>query len=379
MRVAFLSFGTADYSIQLANGLARECDVLLMLPRDDATEHQTSIDSRIFYCPFDKPRLRQPIRQLKMIANVLQQIRRFRPDVVHYQHCHAWFNLALPLLRAYPLVITIHDPRHHVGDRASRRTPQWMMDFGYRRADRMLVHGEVLKQQVIGLFGTPAEKVHVIPHVAIGSPTVPAAALDDGKTLLFFGRIWDYKGLKYLIEAEPLVSRVVSNVRIIIAGEGEDFESYRRLMTRPERFEVHNRFITTRHRDELFQQASVVVLPYVEATQSGVIPIAYSFAKPVVATRVGALADAVEDGVTGRLIPPADTSALASAIIELLGDPLRCRALGAAGRRKLDAEWSPESVAQRVMEVYRRAIRDRQTAPQPASAADRVALEVKSG
>ena len=360
MKVAILSYGLVEYCIQQANGLAGECDVLLMLPRDDAAEHQASIDPTVHYCPFEKPRLRQPVRQFMAIASMLRQIRRFRPDVIHFQQGHMWFNLALPLLRAYPLVITIHDPRYHVGDRDSRRTPQALMDFGFRRAGRVIVHGDALKRQVVSLFGIRDERVHVIPHVAIGSATVPASADDDGNTILFFGRIWKYKGLKHLIEAEPLISRAVPNARIVIAGEGDDFEPYRRLMASPERFEVHNRFITTGHRNELFQQASVVVLPYIEATQSGVIPLAYSFAKPVVATRVGAIADAVEDGVTGRLVPPADTESLAAAVIELLRDPDGRRAMGTAGRQKLDAEWSPQAVAQQSIDVYRRAIRDRQ-------------------
>ena len=221
MKVALISYGPADYSVSLANGLARECDVMLMLPRGEAMEHQASLASTVQFYSFDKPRVRQPIRQLQSIRQLLKKIRSFRPDVIHYQHCHMWFNLALPLLRSYPVVITIHDPRHHAGDLESRRTPQWLMDFGYRRASRVIVLGEALKQQVSALFDIAAVKVHVIPHVAIGSETAPLATKDDGRIILFFGRIWDYKGLKYLIEAEPLISRAIPDVRIVIAGEGE--------------------------------------------------------------------------------------------------------------------------------------------------------------
>ena len=265
------------------------------------------------------------------IARLLRQLRRFRPDVVHFQQGHMWFNLALPLLRAYPLVVTIHDPRYHVGDRDSQRTPQWLMDFGFRQADSVIVHGEALKRQVVMLLGTSANKVYVIPHVAIGSMNAPRASVDDGKSILFFGRIWEYKGLKYLIEAEPLISQVVPGAQIIIAGTGDDFEPYRQLMTHPENFVIHNRFISTSDRDRLFQEASVVALPYIDATQSGVIPLAYSFAKPVVATGIGALAEAVDDGITGRLVPPADTKALAAAIVDLLCDAAARRAMALPG------------------------------------------------
>ena len=166
------------------------------------------MDPKVQFRAFDKPRLRQPIRQFALAARLLSQIRKFQPDVIHYQQGHMWFNLMLPLLRSYPLVVTIHDPRHHAGDVDSQRTPQRLMDFGFRRADRVIVHGEALKRHVIDLFGKKAEMVHVIPHVAIGSVDVPEAAADDGRTILFFGRIWQYKGLKYLIEAEPFISQM---------------------------------------------------------------------------------------------------------------------------------------------------------------------------
>jgi glycosyltransferase involved in cell wall biosynthesis len=289
-----------------------------------------------------------------------------------------WFNLALPLLRSYPLVVTVHDPRHHVGDRDSQRTPQRLMDFGFRRADRVVVHGEMLKRQVMELFAKRSDKVHVIPHVAIGSAgTGNAAGEDDGRTILFFGRLWEYKGLRYLIEAEPLIREALPDARIVIAGAGEDFEPYRQMMSRPENFIVHNRHISANECDQLFREASIVVLPYIEATQSGVVPLAYSAAKPVVATQVGALAEVVEDGVTGRLVPPRDVRALASAIVDLLRDSETRLAMGTAARRKLDAEWSPEIVGRQALEVYRRAIEDRVGARVTAPRSERLALEVQ--
>ena len=61
------------------------------------------------------------------------------------------------------------------------------------------------------------------------------------------------------------------------------------MMVHPERFIVHNEYVSDEKRAELFRRASVVVLPYIEASQSGIIPIAYRFGKPVVATTVGGL------------------------------------------------------------------------------------------
>ena len=169
--------------------------------------------------------------------------------------------------------------------------------------------------------------------MSLGAIDPPPPAAPDLQRILFFGRIWKYKGLEYLIHAQPLINAAMPNARIVIAGQGDDFEPYRRMMPQPDRFEVHNRHISAADRDALFRQATVVVLPYIEATQSGVIHFANSYEKPVIATRVGALPDAVDDGVTGVLIEPRDSRAIADAVVALLNDPARCQVMGAAARR----------------------------------------------
>jgi glycosyltransferase involved in cell wall biosynthesis len=179
---------------------------------------------------------------------------------------------------------------------------------------------------------------------------------EDERQVLFFGRIWAYKGLDTLIQAEPLISHRVPDVRIVIAGRGEDLVPYQARMVHPERFVIHNSFVPPAERERLFASSSVVVLPYVEATQSGVIPVAYTHAKPVVATRVGGLVEQVEHGRTGLLVPPGDPESLAEATTRLLLDRELRRALGENGRRKLEAEWSAPVIAARTLPAYRRAI-----------------------
>jgi glycosyltransferase involved in cell wall biosynthesis len=173
---------------------------------------------------------------------------------------------------------------------------------------------------------------------------------------LFFGRISKYKGLEYLIRAEPLISAMVPEVRFVIAGVGEDIEPYRRMMTNAERFTILDEYISDEQRAELFRRASVVVLPYVEATQSGVIPVAYSFGKPVVATTVGGLPSQVDHGKTGFLVAPRDPEALAMATVELLRNRDLRRRFGANGKQKLTVEANPDTVARETSKVYHLAL-----------------------
>jgi glycosyltransferase involved in cell wall biosynthesis len=361
MKIAWVSFGFGEYSVRQANALAIEHEVLLILVLNGVDRVTGRVHPAIRFLGIERPRLREPVRQLGLIGRILLKIRDFHPDVVHYQNGHLWFNLFLPMLRRFPLVVTTHDPRHHYGDSESQKTPQWLMDFGVRRAIRVIVHGRALTNEVSEEIGIPPDCIHVVPHVAIGDLEGVHRVPEDDNVVLFFGRIWQYKGLEYLIKAEPAVSKEIPGVCIVIAGRGEDFERYRRMMKDPAAFEIHNSWVSDEQRSELFQRAAVVVLPYTSATQSGVIPVAYSYAKPVVATTVGAIPEYVEHGRTGLLVPPRDERALAEAIVALLRDPAARRQMGANGQRKLTDEWAPDVVARKTCEVYRLAIRDHMT------------------
>lgn len=357
MKVAFLSFRLyEEYSVRVASALAQEVKILLLLPRQVPTSCLSTLDPAVIFEPFHLPRARQPWRQMGMIYRLLQQIRSFEPDVIHLQQGHVWFNLALPLLRRYPLVITIHDPRYHTGDRESAKTPQLITDFGYRCGTHLIVHAENLRQLVVERLHVRPDIVHAIPMVVRGDATVKPEVEEEEHLILFFGRIWEYKGLEYLIRAEPFITALVPEARIVIAGRGEDFDRYRRMMVHPEYFTVYNEYITDDKRAELFRRASVVALPYVDASQSGVIPVAYTYSKPVVATTVGGLPELVEHGHTGLLVPPRDEGALADALVHLLRDSELRHQMGANGKEKIDSDCSAEEVARQTLSIYRQAI-----------------------
>ena len=369
MRIAWISYDFLEYSSLHVNALNKDHDVLAVLPKQDRDDEEYLLDSDVSCFLFDKPRLRQPFKQNRSIRSILKALSEFQPEVVHFQQSHLWFNFSLKKLQKhFPLVITIHDPRHHSGDAVSQKTPQWVVDHGFRQADHVIVHGRKLIPQVRSLFGFERERVHAIPHVAMGSMSNGGhidSTLTDPNTILFFGRIWDYKGLNYLIEAEPLITQECPDAKIVIAGQGDDFQKYRDMMKNPDRFIIHNQWITDEERADFFSKAGVVVLPYTDATQSGVVPVAYNYGKPVVATNVGALSDCVLDGETGLLVPPRDPKSLAAAIVRLIKNPTLAQKFGNAGREWVVDECSPESVARQHLEVYKKAIvyRAEQLAP----------------
>ena len=360
LAIAMVTFDFGEVCVPIANALSESADVTLILPAPELDPLVHNLHPGVRAVRFAKPRLRQPFRQAVMCRRLLRVLADCTPDVIHVQQGHFWFNLiALPRLRHQPLVVTIHDVVAHVGDRGGKRTPQAVMNVAFKRADQIIVQAERLRSVVTQRYHRPEEDVHVIPHVAIESFDRESAAGDDGRTVLFFGRIWPYKGLEYLVRAEPLITARVPDARIVIAGQGEPFSRYRAMMRDPKRFRVVNEFVSRERRRQLFADAAVVVLPYVEASQSGVVPLAYAHEKPVVVTAVGGLPDAVDDGRTGFVVPPRDERALANAVVQLLENPPLRRVMGVAGRRKLEAEWSPAKVAERTLCVYNLALRRR--------------------
>ncbi len=357
MKIAFVSYDWGEYCLRLTSALTPNAEVYLALAEKLARPHLHLLDPAIRFSPFHKPRLRQPARQLRTAARLVRDIRDFNPDVVHIQQGHLWFNLALPLLHRFPVVVTIHDPRHHLGDKGAHNTPQAIYDFGFRRATQVIVHTPQMAEIAVQEIGISPDIIHAIPHILLGDDSERPDVEEDENLILYFGRIWPYKGIEYLIRAEPLITKRFPTAKIVIAGQGEAFAPYRRLMVNPDNFIVHNEYVSNEKRTELFRRASVVAMPYVEATQSGVIPIAYTFGKPVVATAVGGLPDQVDDGRTGILVPPRDERALADAIIGLLENKSARHQMGANARQKLRLEWSAEAIARRTLPVYELAIR----------------------
>ena len=359
MKIAWITYDFEEYSVLHVNAMAQEHEVLLISPQPDADACHYPLHPDVESYAFAKPRLRQPLKQLHSIQKILKRVSQFAPDVVHFQQGHMWFNAVLKRLKKYPLVITIHDPRHHEGDQVSRKTPQWLLDYGFRQADHVIVHGDAIAESVEKTFEFEPKQIHTIPHVAMGMKHLEAEEDEDENLVLFFGRIWDYKGLDQLIAAEPLVHEEVPEARIMIAGEGDDFSKYQAMMKNPEHFIVRNAWISDLQRARFFQRSALVVLPYNEATQSGVIPVASNHGKPVVATRVGALAECVDHGQTGILVPPRDPNALAEAIIRLLKDKQLRHEMGRAAKAKLELENSPRAVSDLTLEVYYQAVADR--------------------
>jgi glycosyltransferase involved in cell wall biosynthesis len=142
---------------------------------------------------------------------------------------------------------------------------------------------------------------------------------------LFMGRIEYYKGIDTLLMAARRIG-----VTVVIAGPGRSGAVINESI--PPNIIVRNELISDRDAIDLFCRCGLLVLPYIEASQSALVAAAYFFRKPVVVTQVGALPEYVIDGDTGWVVPPNDPQVLADALQVAMADPGRLKTMGRAGR-----------------------------------------------
>lgn len=350
------------YVSQLANNLAgcTGVEVTVLLPNGSDTSLFKSAVRVDFLDVVKDASIGQLLSvpyKLTQLPWFFQTIHRTRPDVLHLNNCHVWYIFSLPwLTRQYPIISTLHDVEPHPGqDDTWRKRKE--IDTLARYSDHIFVHGEALKQKLHAKYPFLApHQTDVIPHGDYSFFTkFPTHVIEEPNVALFFGRIRAYKGLEYFLEAAAIVTRAIPNARFVIAGDG-DLRPYQKLIGDGSNFEIINRYIPDHQVAALFNRASIVVLPYTQASQSGVIPVAYAFEKPVVTTQVGCLSDVVEDGRTGLIVPPRDSPALAEAMLRLFRDDELRKSLGRNAYQKMIQELGWDKIVALTLSVYETAI-----------------------
>jgi glycosyltransferase involved in cell wall biosynthesis len=315
---------TPPYDHALATALAREGHSVTLLtspfPHGRAPDPEGYGREELFAPLSTRLFRRSPLRlaakgleYAPSVARLVRRIERLDPDVVHVQ----WLprpELDLRWLRRVaderPVVLTAHD----VMPRRARALPAWPDVL--ETAERVVVHSQRAVEQLAEL-GLPRERIVHIPHPVFEGEPLPAP---EGRTLLFFGLIRNYKGLDVLLQALPQIP----DARLVVAGDPIDPVPH----SDNGRVEWQLRFIQPDEIPALMTRAAAVVLPYRQLDSSGVLATAIGYRRPVVVTDVGSLGEIVREFKAGEVVPVDDPTALAEACTRLL-EP---KALAAAAR-----------------------------------------------
>jgi glycosyltransferase involved in cell wall biosynthesis len=261
------------------------------------------------------------IRSIKNFLLSLTLIKKLKSyDIIHFNGTNGVLPVLIFLLRKRKLVFTIHDIHSHSGEKTRYNFGERLNKYIIKSRFPLIVQNYSDYKYLIKKYSAISKKFNFIPFGVLD--IYKEFEGNNFKTfssdLLFFGRISPYKGIEYLIEAiKKLYSRGIK-MNVIIAGNGdtcfqtEDLEKFG--------IKLINRYIKNEELVALIMNTKVVVCPYTDATQSGVIMTAFAFNKPVVASAVGSFNEVIQDGFNGYLVPPMDSDELALKISLLIGD-----------------------------------------------------------
>lgn len=268
-------------------------------------------------------------------------------DLVHLHYLNRFTDAISPF--PTPVVLSVHDVVPHQSRLG--RAEHLLLRRLYHRGDGLVVHHEDLGRRLVDEFGVDPARVHVVEHQVFPAPPVGPPPADEPPMVLFFGAMRRNKGLDVLVEAFSMLER--KDVRLVVAGRGDrDVEQVAEsAAARDARVRAEIGFVTLERKQELFAEASLVVLPYIDfASQSGVLHDAYGHGRPVVVTEVGALGRSVREDGTGMVAAPADASDLAERITAALEPEVWARL--SANTSRVRAERSPERSGERLRHVY---------------------------
>jgi glycogen synthase len=291
-------------------------------------------------------------------------------DVVH---THTWYvglgGMLTQAIHDLPLVVTLHslEPlRPWKADQLGTgyAVSTWAERLAVERAERVIAVSAQMRADLLSHFQVAPERVVVI-HNGVDADAfrrteareVLARHQVREPYVLFVGRISEQKGIFQLLEAARALPDEVSLV--LCASSPDTPELAARLQAavagRP-RVQWINAMLPVSEVVQLYSHAAVFACPSIYEPFGLINLEAMACGTPVVASRVGGIPEVVVDGETGWLVPPGDPAALAEALRGALADPTRARRMGEAGRRRVEAHFSWDRIAEHTLAVYRDAI-----------------------
>jgi glycosyltransferase involved in cell wall biosynthesis len=296
---------------------------------------------------------RRAFKAAEHLPDMLRLRRRIDADVVHYQ----W--LTMPALD--PRLLPARRPRLITAHYILPPLPSRRQASAARRLfggmDAVVAHSEHGAARLREEVGIDPTRIRVIPHGAFDHFTrlpeekpLPAELEGaSGPVILFFGLLRPYKGLDTLLRA----FREVEGAELWIVGNPRmDIEPLRRLAAQaPGRVRFVTRFVEDAEVPAIFRRADLVVLPYRDAEQSGVLYTGLAFGKPLVLSSVGGFPEVAATGAA-RLVPPEDPDALAATLSELTAEPEVRERLSAAALAAAAGPYSWDAIARQTLTLY---------------------------
>ncbi len=291
---------------------------------------------------------------LRLIRKVRKIIQQEKAEIVHARsRVPAWVTFFATRGRDIPFITTAHGAY-------SKHTFSKVMGWG----KFVICPSKVIARHMMKNFGVSEEKIRIISRwVDLSRFTFkdPSQRLASN-IIVSIGRISPSKGFEYLIQAFHKVIRVKPYLNLLIVGEAEkskwNYFEYLKNLVRRLSLDYHVEFLGYQSNVErILEKASLMVVPSVAKESFGrVVVEAFASGVPVIATKVGALEEIVEDKKNGILVLPGDSNQIKEAILTLIDNPSLARKLAYNGRKKVETLYTLQNCYSKILQTYREAI-----------------------
>ena len=363
-----------EYTECLCSGLSNTgVDICLIVPKNKKIRIPINFPIKKWAPTKDQSlgKIDKTIKYIKHLVHLLNYIQKENINVVHYQffrfRSESLFFAFLKLLRIN-LVYTAHNLLPHEITKID-----YLLQFMiYKSAKAVVVHSMSIKNKLVDSFPIRSEKIHIIPHGNYDT-YLPEKSISKNQArkkmnlsvnddiLLFFGNIREYKGLDLLLDAFQIASECNKQLKLIIAGASQKMQLETKYKERiaqlssKDRVIFHSGFIPSENVAFYFIASDIIILPYKNIYHSGVVHLAYSFGRPIIATKVGDLEEAVEHGKSGFLVDCNNPKSLAKMINTAFINKKKLDNMGRYARKLSEKKYSWNNIALQTLEMYKRA------------------------
>lgn len=361
-----LGFGPR-YALESAKALRNFCGINTCLSLAEAAQvlqhpaYTAAVDLPVAAYRNRREFIARTLTVDRVLAPTIEKLRLNRPDVAMSVMPSYWDLFLASRLRrlGIPIVTIIHDATIHPGD--------WfpLMDQIQRRmimmSEAVITPSDFVANSLRKLDWLKSVPQVTIPLVApdfselnLTAPELPRYPARRPLRLLLVGRIKAYKGIQLLFEALERFSP--EDVQVRIAGLAQNRRTLERLARR-HAVDLQLGWLSDAEFIANIDWADAVLLPYVEASQSGVIPVAFKRGRPVITTPVGGLPEQVDHGVTGLMAREASAQGVAEAIGKFIDRPDLLQTCAQNALRKANGPWSWAEIAPRFAAVLSDVVR----------------------
>ncbi len=371
-----------NYALHLCKALKTAGIDIILVVTDDNIDNGTTDYPLLPLSPSTSKsvsKYKKIFKYYNYLLDIYKLIRQEKYDVIHFQffrrrRIESLYFAMLKLMRI-KLAHTVHD----VTPLNKSKLDHLFNLLVYKKADILFVHSNSNKRTLAQQIKVDEEKIKVVPHgdfdtyipdrIVTKSEARQFFSLSqEHNVILFFGAIKEYKGLDILLNSLSFASKKINNLTLIIAGMPDDVGTgklelkYRNIISKlPKEIKViyHATFIPDAEVAKYFIASDVVVLPYRRISHSGVLHLAYSFGRPVIATNVGDFEEIIEEGKSGFVLSSNSQENLSEKIIQAFSDRLKLEEMGKYARHLSATKYSWKNSAELLKPIYEKMIKNK--------------------